>query len=166
MCHIARYKAHNQKGACCERSWDNASCRDGSAVSLISNLTELWPLKFPLIRRISHTTTFFYFNFIRNAVPVWLLFSRYCTRLRLTFYVLLSWRWGTGGRFNFVSEFFLIYFIFQSRVVIPPPSNSVDCVGILLGTWVFVRICVVLRQSGFTLIFSWIQSICLGKLLK
>lgn len=88
--HTARCKAHSQKGASCERSWDIASFRDGSDVSFISNRTERWPLGFQLIRRISHSPTFLYVPFIRSVITIWLLFNRHCIKLRLTDFLFYS----------------------------------------------------------------------------
>jgi len=87
--HIA-HKAHSQKSTCCERSWDNASFRDGSEVSFISNRTERWSLEFQLTRRRSHSPIFLYFRFIRSVITIWLLFNRYCIKLRLTDFMFYS----------------------------------------------------------------------------
>ena len=138
--HIARHKVHCHKCACCDRTSDNASFSDGSEVSFISNRTERWTLEFQLIRRRPHSPSFLYFPFIRSVITIWLLFNRYCIKLRLTDFLFYPHAYEVLALDIILYLIFLVCFLCQSLVVIPPPSNIVVCVGSLLGTWVFVRV--------------------------
>jgi hypothetical protein len=86
--------------------------------------------------------SFLYFPFTRSVITIWLLFNRYCIKLRLTDFLFFSHACEVLALdiILYLTFFFSLLFVPVSSCNPSTLEHCGLCVGSLLGTLVFVRV--------------------------